>query len=200
MSVDISNGRAVGVSTAGRSYRADVTILAAGAWTSLIEIAGHPALMPVRPMRGQMIALSSKQHLIERVIYGPDCYLVPRADGRILVGATVEDAGYSKELTESAGDDLFRCAAAIVPEAANLEIVEKWSGLRPFAADGLPMLGPVKETEGLYIATGHFRNGILLAPITAKIIADKIVNGTASKYFEAFRPGRFEQKAASSID
>jgi glycine/D-amino acid oxidase-like deaminating enzyme len=118
--------------------------------------------------------------------------MVPRLDGRILAGATVEDAGFDKSNTESGVDFLRDTALEIAPSLINLEVNEKWAGLRPFAADGLPVLGAFPEVENLFIATAHYRNGILLAPLTAKIMADRIVGNSTSKYLESFSLRRFQ--------
>ncbi|MCY7375788.1 MAG: FAD-dependent oxidoreductase, partial [Pyrinomonadaceae bacterium] len=154
------------------------------------------SLPKVKPLRGQMIAFQTAKRLFPRVIYSPRGYLVPRLDGRILVGATVEDVGFDKETTE-AGTKLLRDnALEIAPGLINLNIVEKWAGLRPFAADGLPVLGAFPEIENLFIATAHYRNGILLAPKTAEIMADKIIENAESKYLETFSPRRFRTAKA----
>ena len=117
---------------------------------------------------------------------------MPRLDGRILVGATVEDVGFDKTTTDAGINFLRANALEIAPSLINLNIAEKWSGLRPFAADGLPILGAFPGVENLLIATAHYRNGILLAPLTAEIIADKIVGSVESKHLKAFSPRRFQ--------
>jgi glycine oxidase len=108
------------------------------------------------------------------VIYSPRGYLVPRSDGRILVGATVEDAGFAKEVTSDAIASLKAAAIEIAPSLAHRDIAESWSGLRPFVEGELPVIGRVPDVENAFVATGHYRNGILLAPITANMIADEI--------------------------
>ncbi len=186
----IENGKIVGVETATEKFYAEKTVLATGAWTSLIK-AGSFALPKIKPIRGQMISFQTAKRIFGKVIYSPRGYLVPRQDGRILAGATVEDAGFDKSVSV-AGIELLRDhTLEIAPTLENLEISEKWAGLRPFAPDGLPVLGGFAEIENLFIATAHYRNGILLAPLTAKILADKIAENLDSKYLEIFNPQRF---------
>ena len=143
-----------------------------------------------------MLCFKTAERLFSTVIYSPRGYLVPRVDGRILIGATVEDAGFDKNLTEDGIKYLLETAYEISPHLASLEIFDKWAGLRPFTADGLPILGAFPEIENLYIATAHYRNGILLAPLTAKILAEKIVENSGSKYLETFSPKRFQKQKA----
>lgn len=195
-SVMVENGHAYGVLTETDKHSADVTILATGAWTSFIEI-GDAGLIGVdiKPIRGQMIAFEPSNGLSNKVIYGHDCYLVPRADGRILVGATVEDVGFDKSVTDEAIDELRGSAVEILPEIASCDVVESWSGLRPRSGDELPVIGNVAGIDNLLIATGHYRNGILLAPLTARIIAEKAVGNIDSPYFSIFGPERFKVNA-----
>lgn len=183
------NGKIIGAETALQKFFADKTILATGAWTSLIKTDGL-VLPKVKPIRGQVISFQMIKRFFSKVIYSPRGYLVPRQDGRILAGATSEDVGFDKSVTDLASDILHDTALEIAPSLVNLEISESWTGLRPFAADGLPILGEI--AENLFIATAHYRNGILLAPATARILAEKVVNNNDSRYFEAFSPKRFQ--------
>ena len=185
------NGKIIGAETARQTFTAEKVVLATGAWTSFIKADGF-SMPKVKPMRGQMIAFQTAKRLFQKVIYSPRGYLVPRLDGRILVGATVEDVGFDKSNTDAGIDFLRDNALEIAPSLVNLNTAEKWAGLRPFAADGLPILGAFPEIENLLIATAHYRNGILLAPLTAEIIADLIVGDGASKYLKAFSPRRFQ--------
>lgn len=198
---DSPNGspKIIGAETDERKFFADTIVLATGAWTSLInsriklvERDVNFVLLPtVRPIRGQMLCFNPAERLFSKVIYTPRGYLVPRGDYRILIGATVEDVGFDKNLTQSGTDYLRQTAFEISPNLANYEIFDQWAGLRPRAADGLPILGaPPYKFQNLYLATGHFRNGILLAPLTAKILADKIVENVDSKYLENFNMNR----------
>ena len=188
----VENGKVVGAETLAEKFFAEKTVLATGAWTSLIKIGGL-TLPNITPVRGQMIAFQTAKRLLQRVIYSPRGYIVPRADGRILAGATVEDAGFDKSVTPAGIEFLRDNALEIVPSLINLEIADKWAGLRPFAADGLPVLGAISEIENLFIATAHYRNGILLAPLTARILADKIIRNADSEFLESFSPQRFQK-------
>lgn len=193
----IDRGKIAGAETAvGEKFSAGTVLIATGAWTSLIK-AESLVLPKVIPIRGQMISFHTAKRLFEKVIYSPRCYLVPRADGRILIGATVEEAGFDKSVTSGGVEYLREMAQEISPSLANLEIYEKWAGLRPFAADGLPLLGEFSECENLFIATAHYRNGILLAPLTGEILADKIARGLDSRFSAIFSPNRF--RAANSV-
>jgi len=187
------NGKIIGVEISGEKIFAETVALATGAWTSLIKSRENNLFLPnVKPIRGQILSFRTAKRLFSKVIYTSRGYLVPRLDGRILVGATVEDVGYDKNTTESGLKFLLKIALEISPQLANLEILDRWAGLRPCAEDGLPILGAFHEIENLYVATAHFRNGILLAPLTAKILADKIIGNADSKYLEIFSPQRFE--------
>ncbi|MBA2495359.1 MAG: glycine oxidase ThiO [Acidobacteria bacterium] len=192
------NGKVIGAETATGKIFGEKVILTTGAWTSLIKFGENaPVFVQIKPIRGQMLSFQTAKRLFFRVIYSPRGYLVPRFDGRILVGATVEDAGFDKGVTAGGIDFLLGNALEIAPGLVDLEISEKWAGLRPFAMDGLPVLGDFPEVENLFVATAHFRNGILLAPLTAEIMADKIVGNSDSKYLEVFSPRRFN--AAKSV-
>lgn len=192
----LTDRRAVtGVSTAKGTLSAGTVVLATGAWTSLIKLGPGAVPVKIKPIKGQMITFQTAKRLFQRVIYSPRGYLVPRADGRVLAGATVEDAGFDKETTGGGIDFLRETAVQISPSLDSLEISEKWAGLRPFAADGLPVLGEIAGYENLLAATAHYRNGILLAPLTAKILAEKITGDGSSGYLEFFRPDRFRASA-----
>lgn len=191
------NGKIVGAKIGIDEIESENTVLAAGAWTSLIKIGSFSAPVRMTPIRGQMIMYRTAKRLFEHVVYSPNGYLVPRNDGRILVGATSEDAGYVKENTDVAVRDLTRSAETIAPQLSGLKIADKWSGLRPRSADGLPVLGRLVGLGGLYFATGHYRNGILLAPRTGETIARAIVDGVDSSYFDVFGPDRFRAANAN---
>jgi len=184
----VTGGKVTGAATADETFAADAIILATGAWTSLVKLADFDLPFQVRPIRGQILSFQAAKRFFQRVIYSPRGYVVPRADGRILAGATVEDVGFDKSVTDAGTDFLLERALEIAPSLVNLEINEKWSGLRPLAAHGLPVLGALPEAENLFAATGHYRNGILLAPITAETLADKLVNNVESRYLQIFSP------------
>ncbi|HXG84684.1 MAG TPA: glycine oxidase ThiO [Pyrinomonadaceae bacterium] len=188
------NGKIIGAETASQKFFAPTVVLTTGAWTSLLRLENQSLPLPkVEPIRGQIISFRTAKRLFSRVIQTPRGYLVPRGDGRILSGATVEDVGFDKNLTESGIEFLRQNALEISPSLGNLEIYEKWAGLRPRAADDLPILGTPYKHENLFLATAHYRNGILLAPLTAKILAAKITENKDSKYLEVFSPSRFKQ-------
>jgi glycine oxidase len=187
----IENKKIVGAETVKEKFSAETVVLATGAWTSFIK-AGALDLPKIKPLRGQMISFFTAKRLFSKVIYSPRGYIVPRADGRVLAGATVEDAGFDKGITSEGIDFVRERALEIAPSLVNLDIQDKWAGLRPFAADGLPILGKFAEIENLFIASAHFRNGILLAPLTAKILAEKIAENSDSEYLRIFNPQRFQ--------
>jgi glycine oxidase len=133
------------------------------------------------------------RELLTHVVRSPDVYLIPRSDGRLLVGATVEEAGFDKRIDPATIKRLHRAALALVPKLAEVRILEDWAGLRPGTPDALPILGRT-ATPGYYVATGHFRDGILLAPITALVMA-QVIDGRNPDYdLTAFSPSRFAQK------
>lgn len=188
----MEKNKIVGAETTAQKFYAEKIVLATGAWTSFIKIGKHETSLKIHPVRGQMLSFQTAGNLFSKVIYTPRGYLVPRRDGRILAGATVENAGFDKSLT-AAGEEFLRLSCfEITPVLENIEIAEKWAGLRPASLDNLPILGKFPEYENLFVATAHYRNGILLAPQTAKIMADNIIENAASKYLDVFSPRRFQ--------
>ena len=129
---------------------------------------------------------------MRHVVYTARGYVVPRVDNRVLVGATVEDVGFDKSVTGNGLLSLLQTAVEISPQLGNLNVFETWAGLRPASVDNLPIIGEFPENSGLYFATGHYRNGILLAPLTAGLIADKIVEGKNSPFLQIFNLSRFQ--------
>ena len=185
--VNLSNGRASGVTTTKTAFRAAKVVNCAGAWSGQIG----PHTFPTRPVKGQMLCLAMPSRtLLKHVIRTPEVYLIPRSDGRLLVGATVEEAGFDKRTVPSTIQRLHRAALALVPKLADARILEDWAGLRPGTPDALPILGET-PTPGYFVATGHFRDGILLAPITVQVMAD-VVMGVKSEFdLSPFCCGRF---------
>ena len=182
-------GNVTGVESNGERFACGLVIVAAGAWSStLLEPLGLN--IQVIPALGQMIAVRSAQSPISRVVHASDVYIVPRRDGRILIGATVEYAGFQKIVKVSATRHLLNSAVELVPSLESAEIVETWSGLRPDTADHLPVIGP-SGVDNLWLATGHFRNGILLAPLTAELIRDSIIDGRLRNELQPFGVDRF---------
>jgi glycine oxidase len=193
-SLVISGARVEGVAAGGQRIRAAQVVLAAGAFSSRLEAARRYA--PTRPVRGQMVALRSSAPPIERVLRSSRGYVVPRDDARpqrLVAGSTMENAGYEKRVTPEGVARVLEAAQEIVPDLDCAEIVETWCGLRPDTPDHLPIIGPT-DIDGLTIATGHFRNGILLAPITARLIADWITERRATFDWEIFSPLRFASR------
>ena len=186
-SVMLANGHAVGVKTIKTTFHAAKVANCAGAWSGKIG----PQSFPTRPVKGQMLCLlMPSPALLKHVIRSPQAYLIPRSDGRLLVGATVEEAGFDKRTNIATIQRLHRAALDLIPRLRDAKILEDWAGLRPGTPDALPILGPT-ATPGYYVATGHFRDGILLAPITAEVMAAAI-EGRASEYdLTPFSPERF---------
>ncbi|MFO0611048.1 MAG: glycine oxidase ThiO [Polyangiaceae bacterium] len=172
--VALSEGRAVGVELAdGSILRGRHVVLAAGSWSNLVTGTGIPA-RTIRPARGQIIELRVPAPLFRRLIVGPRAYLSPRDDGRVLVGSTLEFVGYEKRVTAGAVAALLAGAIELVPALADAELGSAWSNFRPFTDDELPLIGE-GAFPGLVLATGHYRNGILLSPITAEIVKDLVL-------------------------
>lgn len=152
----------------GSRLGAGHVVLAAGSWATLVD--GVPlAEDAVRPARGQIVELQSREPPLRHVVFGPGCYLAPRDDGRTLVGSTLEFVGYRREVTARAVRDLLDAAVRLCPPLADATLGRAWSSFRPWTERGLPLLGPT-AVRGLVLATGHFRNGILLAPVTADVV------------------------------
>lgn len=190
-SVVIDEGRATGVRTGGETIAAGSVILATGAWTSLIKLGAAGMPFEVAPVRGQIVAYQGDERLFDHVIYSHRGYVVPRRDGRILAGSTTEHAGFEKAVTESAAEGLSEMAAEILPKLADMRVADQWAGLRPFAGDGLPVIGSIPGIDALTVATAHYRNGILLAPVTAEMVAKTIGGGVEDAHLEEFSPTRF---------
>jgi glycine oxidase len=151
----------------------------------------------IEPVRGQMLCFEARPPIARHVIYSPRGYLVPRMDGRVLAGSTTEHAGFDKRVTAGGAHTVMTNALEIAPAIADLPLVDAWAGLRPRAADDLPVLGECTQTRGLFYALGHYRNGILLAPITGELLAEEIITGTLSPLVKAFTPERFHQVGVS---
>src|SRR6266478_1784937 len=179
----------------GEQISAKHTIVAAGSFSA--QIAGAQEYAPVRPAKGQMVSLRCEAAKIERVLWSERIYVVPRNDGRILCGATVEHVGFDKTVTASGVHANLGGAIELAPVLASARIQETWAGLRPDTPDHLPILGPT-ELKGLLIATGHFRSGVLLTPITAKVMAEFVAEKTPSVDWEKFSPMRFQAAQESA--
>lgn len=189
--LDSEGGRVTGVRLSdGRGMDAPIVVIAAGAWSR--RIGGLPRDLPVRPVRGQILRLLPVEPLPWTLVCDHDGrYLVPRVNNNILVGSTMEDAGYDDRVTEDGRELLASAAASLIPALEETRIVESWAGLRPLSADGRPVLGPDPDVDGLFYATGHGRNGILFAPLTGRAVAELVLTGTTDVRWEAFGIERF---------
>ncbi len=186
--VNVAYGHAGGVTTIKTSFHAGKVVMCAGAWSGQIP----PHAFPTRPVKGQMLCLVMHPTTrLKHVIRSPQVYLIPRSDGRLLVGATVEEVGFDKRTDADTIQRLHHAALALVPDLRNARILESWAGLRPGTPDALPILGAT-GTPGYYVATGHFRDGILLAPITAEVMAAVIEGRTPECDLTPFSPARFD--------
>lgn len=180
--------RCTGFQLRNETVEAKFTVIAAGSFSP--QIAGANIYAPTAPVKGQILALRPHDAKFERVLWSENIYLVPRTDGRVIAGATVERVGFDKELTVGGLQKLLSGTIELAPCLENAKIEEIWAGLRPDSPDHLPILGPT-DLEGLIIATGHFRSGIVLAPITARLISDWITKHSVSLDWERFSPLRF---------
>jgi glycine oxidase len=181
----VSGNRVTGVETEKTTYEAPTVVNCAGAWTGFIG----PISFPVRPVKGQMLAVVGGPRL-KHVIRAEKVYLVPRSDGKLVIGSTLEEAGYYKRTDVNTIQQLLHAAVEVVPGLAEAKIHDDWAGLRPGTPDELPILGET-ELEGYFVATGHFRDGILLAPITAQVMTDVILGKATNYDLGNFSPGRF---------
>jgi glycine oxidase len=199
--LDLEGDRVRGIVVKGDRHAADVVVLAGGAWSAGLEglpAAGRPQ---VRPVKGQMLALrmDPAQPLLRHVLWAPKGYLVPKPDGRLIVGGTVEERGFDPELTAGGVLALLEAAWRAVPAIEELPVDELWTGFRPTSRDDAPILGPT-PIEGLFLATGHHRNGILLAPITALAVSDAILSRRLPEIIREFTIDRFAVRAAQEAD
>lgn len=179
----------VGVQTSSSSWDADRVVLAAGSWSSGISVEGAEPI-PVRPVRGQMIQLETKPGALQHVVWGPNGYLVPWPDGSVLVGATAEDVGFDERHTEEGVAGLRRAAVELVPSLAEAPMKDVRTGLRPRGPDDLPILGLSMAVPGLIYATAHYRNGVMLAPLTAKLVNDLVFDRGADPALLDLAPAR----------
>jgi len=179
-SVEHDDGRVTGVRTSDGTIRGDQVVLAGGAWSAALAPDSHGP--PVRPVKGQILELRARGATLEpfeRVLRTPRCYLVGRGDGRVVLGATVEEQGFDTTVTAEAVLDLLESAREVLPDIGELELVRARAGLRPGTPDNVPLVGPGPE-EGLVLATGHHRNGILHAPLAAELVARELNGALAS--------------------
>ncbi len=176
--------------TSQGTFHAEKVCLCAGAWSPAVAtwLNWH---LPVEPVRGQIVLLRTPKPLLQRVVNLGPRYLVPRPDGRVLIGSTEERVGFDKRTTAQGVQGLLELAVKLVPSLAQAEVEKSWAGLRPATPDRLPVLGPVPGKPGLFVATGHFRNGVLLSPGTAVVMADVIQGRKPPVDLSPFDPARF---------
>jgi len=190
----VEAGKVRGLVTEGERVEGDAILLAAGAWSGEL-MAALGASLRIEPRRGQMIALAHVPPVVTYCVHG-EVYMAPRPSGELLLGATVERAGFQRAVTAEGISSLLRGAIELVPSLRDLPIARTWCGFRPWAPDSLPVLGPWPGIEGLFVATGHFRNGILLAPITARLMTEWITGKEPSLAMKDFLPDRFARRPA----
>jgi glycine oxidase len=185
--IETTNGKVSGVRTNKTRFAAGMVVNCAGAWSGQIE----PYELPTRPVKGQMLCvIMPEKELIRHVVRTPEVYLIPRSDGRLLIGATAEESGFDKRTVPETIQKLRQAALDLVPKLANARFLEAWAGLRPATPDRLPILGPT-PTSGSFVATGHFRDGILLAPITARLMAQTMTGQQPDIAISNFSAERF---------
>lgn len=169
------SGKISGVLSTKGEIKTDMVLLSGGAWSAdLLTTFGIQ--LSVEPVKGQMILFKTRPETIKRIVLSEDRYVIPRKDGRVLVGSTLEHTGFDKSTSVDAREELATEAARIIPILANAEIEFHWAGLRPGSPDGVPYISPVPGIEGLYVNTGHYRNGVVLGPASARLAADIILN------------------------
>ena len=192
--------RIVGVKTAQGHVYADAVVVAAGAWSGeLLQTLG--LTLPVEPVKGQMILFRCASDFLQTMLLADGRYAIPRKDGHILVGSTLEYAGFDKTPTEEALASLYASALELLPELAHAERVGHWAGLRPGSPDGVPFIGAVPEHEGLWLNCGHFRNGLVLAPASCQLLADLLLNRTPTIDPLPYAPShRLKQPKMSLLD
>lgn len=197
--LDVEAERVRGVVVEDERCAADVVVLAAGAWSAGLEGLPAAARPPVRPVKGQMLALKMdpERPLLRHVLWSQKGYLVPKADGRLIVGGTVEERGFDPDLTAGGVFALLEAAWRALPAIEELSIAELWTGFRPTSRDDAPILGPT-PIEGLFVATGHHRGGILLTPITALAVSDAILCGRVPEIIREFTIDRFAAAAGAA--
>ena len=185
--VEVEGNRAVAVKTAKTRYAAGKVVNCCGAWAGQIP----PLSFPTRPVKGQMLCVIAPQHgLVNHVVRAPEVYVVPRSDGRIVIGSTLEDAGFDKRVDPGTIQRLHQAAADLIPELGEARMLETWAGLRPGTPDALPLLGAT-EVDNYFIAAGHYRDGILLAPVTALVMSQAVRGLKPDFELSAFSPARF---------
>lgn len=187
----VAGGTVQGVETAGGPIECERVVVAAGAWSGRL-LQGLGLELAVRPVRGQMLLLRGTPGLFRRIILHRDHYLIPRRDGRVLVGSTMEEAGFDKSTTDEAAETLRRAAQHLIPELADCPLEQHWSGLRPGSPQGVPYIGEHPGVRGLFLNTGHFRNGVVMGYASARLLADLALGREPELDPAPYAPGRGE--------
>lgn len=202
-SLVLQENRCSGIVAAGEQISTDRVVVAAGCFSHDVFEEGSSCaerltpFLPTRPVRGQMLALLPRDTTLARAVRSSRGYLVPRSNGWIVAGSTLEETGFDKHTTVEGLQKIRKAAVELIPDLASAEIAESWCGLRPGTPDGLPILGPI-DIEGVILATGHFRNGILLAAVTAQLVKDWIMHARPAIPVDAFSPFRFVRSTAET--
>lgn len=170
----VEHGRITAVESRSERFTAGQVIVCGGAWAGQL-LSSMGVTLPVRPVKGQMILFKAPVGLVERVVLMDGRYVIPRNDGRILAGSTLEEVGFDKRTTDEARESLYASATRIIPALAECEIEHHWAGLRPGSPDGVPSIGAVPGIEGLYVNAGHYRNGLVLAPAATRLLVDQVL-------------------------
>lgn len=188
----VENEKVFGVETSKGIINAEKVIICCGAWVSLLNFKDNINQLPrIEPVRGQILCFTSEARKIRHVIYSPRGYVVPRIDGRVITGSTGERAGFEKQVTCEGINAITEIALEIAPPLARFPLVDYWSGLRPASENGMPIIGESEKIKNLYYAAGHYRNGILLAPITAELLSEEILRENKHPLLKDFTPHGF---------
>jgi glycine oxidase len=175
-------------------YQPDLVIICAGAYSGTLDGLSEADRMPIRPVKGEALSVRlGDPPEIDHVLRAPDVYCVPKDDGRLVIGGTMREEGFDRLVTAGGVLDLLHEAYEVVPFIREKELIETWAGLRPASRDSLPILGPSTTTNNLGFATGHYRNGILLTPITIQLLSEWVESATVPDAMTPFLPSRFQE-------
>jgi glycine oxidase len=191
----VDEGRVRGVTTDVGEFEAPRVVVAGGAWSGGL-LAGTGVHAPVQPVRGQMVVFRAPQGRVRRTVLHHDHYIIPRRDGHVLAGSTLEEAGFDKSVTPEGQQALVRSATELVPGLAECPVEHHWAGLRPGSPDGVPFIGPHPAIEGVFLNTGHFRNGVVMGPASARLLADLMLGRTPALDPSPYRPHPFRPSEA----
>ena len=195
--IDIRNGQVQGVQTEQGTFIAERVVVAGGAWSAqILETSGMQ--LPVTPVRGQILLYKTQPGMLKRILLHEGHYLIPRRDGLVLAGSTLEYTGFDKNTTHQARDILSKSAISLVPNLAQADIIKQWAGLRPGTADGIPFIGECPGIKGLYLNTGHFRNGVVMAPASVQVLLDSMSGRQGFTDYEPFLPVIRQQSAGAT--